>query len=349
MASKSSIFQESTRVVPNPGAWNKKTNSLAAARSEQPPPERRILKTQLPRSGETWEQANPNLFPVLELPKEFYSAEAKFSSESQVIAACNMHGPLPYLLRNGRLIGFAPIAENSPLAPAIRLDATASRERVADWLATPDRAPFVIDLLDRTLRYHAWKRGMRFDETHRLFYFTRSKPKSIFWEVGGRRIQQEVTAPLTVWNQTEFGVAAEAQFGWRHRAIRAGFVQVEGRLYVNLKPAWFMTRLDGKTPLTADQVVPLESYFENGGGHEDRLRSLQFWSTVFTKGHRELRMDGGRNPIRVRMSCAAVPSHSPLAGKRANFDTMKLANIGDVRLIPELGPMEAWSGLEGKS
>jgi hypothetical protein len=169
----------------------------------QPNLDRRILKFSCPHPGQVREKIISNLFPILEYPRDIYLAEARFQTEFEVSAACRVHGPLPFLLRYGRVYAFAPLTVDSVLAPALKMDVVPSKHRVADWLAKPECAQLVIDLFDRMLRYHAWKRGLRFDEMHKLFYFTRSKPKSVYWEIDGRRIQQEVTAPLMNWNQTE--------------------------------------------------------------------------------------------------------------------------------------------------
>jgi hypothetical protein len=139
--------------------------------------------------------------------------------------------------------------------------------------------------------------------------------------------------------QAEFGAEGEAQFGWRHRAMRAGFVQIQDALFVRLEPTWFMTKLDGKTPATTHQVFPVDSQFESCGCSNQHLCSLQFWSTVLTKGHRELRINTGTNPVRVRLTPRGGSSESEIAINRLNSDRLVFPDMGDAQLIPELGPI----------
>ena len=281
-----------------------------------------------------------NLFPAVRNSKDIFSAETQFQTEPEILKACGGPGPLPFLLKDSRLYAVAPFTESSVFRPALKADSHCSREPFTEWLTDPERAPRAIKLLNHLLRYHAWKRGMRFDEGQSLFYFTRSKPKNLWWEIGGKTIQREVTAPHTKWNQIDNQAMAEFQCGWRHEALRAGFVQLFGALFLRLEPAWFLTELDGKTPSTTKPVGPLNTAPQNQESNAHVLRTLRFWSAVFAKGHRELRIDAGTNPIRVRLTPASGSIRSKLSNDRMDFDSLVLANIDHAEMIPELAPIE---------
>jgi hypothetical protein len=281
-----------------------------------------------------------NLFPAVEIPKEVFSVESRFHNDAEITEACGGPGPLPFLLKGSRLYTASPITENSVFKAAVKEGSKPSQERFVQWHSDPARAPWAIELLNHLLRYHAWKRGMRFDEGQRLFYFTRSKPKKIWWEIGGNAIQREVTAPHMKWNQIDGQVMAEFQCGWKHEAIRAEFIQVFDSFFLRLEPAWFMTELDGKTPSTNRPVGPLESFPPDQQRNGQILRTLRFWSAVLAKGHRELRIETGANPIRVRLTPASGSSPAVLTSDQLDFDTLVLADIGNAQLIPELAPIE---------
>ncbi|HEV7968126.1 MAG TPA: toll/interleukin-1 receptor domain-containing protein [Candidatus Acidoferrales bacterium] len=281
-----------------------------------------------------------NLFPVVEIPKDIFSAETPFQTESEIMEACGGPGPLPFLLKGSRLYAAAPITEKSVFGPAMKGSGKPSQDRFTHWVLDPERAPWAIQLLNHLLRYHAWRRGLRFDEGQSLFYFTRSKPKNLWWEIGGKTIQREVTAPHSKWSQTADQAIAEFQCGWRHEAIRAGFIQVLGGLFLRLEPAWFLTELDGKTPATTRPIGPLESFPSNQERNGQVLRTLRFWSAVFAKGHRELRMETGTNPIRVRLTPASGSSPSVISNDQMDFDALALTDIDHPQLIPDLGPVE---------
>jgi hypothetical protein len=285
------------------------------------------------------ERIASNLFPAVEIPKEIFSAEARFQTELEITEACGGPGPLPFLLKGTRLYAASPITENSVFWPAVKEDCKPSQERFAQWLSDPARGPWAIELLNRLLRNHAWKRGMRFDEGHRLFYFTRSKPKKLWWEIGGKTIQREVTAPHIKWNEIDGQVMAEFQCGWKHEAIRAEFIQILGALFLRLEPAWFLTELDGKTPSTNQPVGSVQSFSPVQEQNAQVLRTLRFWSAVLAKGHRELRVETGANPIRVRLTPACGTSPSAISTDQLDFDTLALTDVGYAQLIPDLAPI----------
>lgn len=281
-----------------------------------------------------------NLFPIVEFPKEIFSAGSRFQTESEVLEACGGPGPLPFVLKGSRLYALEPLNENSVFMPALKENCNSSPLQFSEWLSNSERVPWAIELLNRLLRYHAWKRGMRFDEAQCLFYFTRSKPKKLWWEIGGKTIQREVTAPFTKWIPFEGFGRAEVQCGWRHEAVRAGFVQALGTLFLRLEPAWLLTELDGKTPSTTGPVGPLEPFPQYQEENGDVLRTLRFWSAVLAKGHRELRVDTGTNPIRVRLTPVSGASPCLFSNDQMDFDSLATMDVDAAQLIPELSPIE---------
>ena len=291
------------------------------------------------RARKNSERIISNLFPVVEIPKDICSAETRFQSESEVMEACGDPGPLPFLLRGSRVYTVAPLGAQSIFAAALKDDSQPTRERFTEWLSDPGRVPWAMELLNRLLRYHGWKRGLRFDKDLGLFYFTRSKPKKLWWEIAGKTFQREVTAAHLKWNEMDQGVLAEVQYGWRHEAIRAGFVQILGNLFLRLEPAWFMTELDGRTSSTTGPVGPLNPLPSVQASNAQNLRALRFWSAVFAKGHRELRIDTGANPIRARLTPACGSSRSMVLNDQLNFESLALMDIDRAQLIPELGPL----------
>jgi len=285
------------------------------------------------------ERISANLFPVVESPKYVFSAESRFQTEKEIVEASGSAGPLPFLLRGSTIYTLSPLTPRSAFAFAIKPGRAPSQEQFAGWLWDAKSSRWAIELLDRGLRLHAWKRGLRFDEDHALFYFTRSKPKKLWWEIDGKITQREVTAPHFKQHQIDDHRQAEFQCGWKHEAIRAGFVQFGRSLFVQLDPAWFLTELDGKTPATSQTVAPLDSSRSNPSD-ADVLRTLRFWSAVFAKSHRELRIETGAGPIRVRLTPASSPAPRIIPKDPANVNPFALAEMEDDGPIPELASVQ---------
>jgi hypothetical protein len=286
------------------------------------------------------ERIASSLFSVVESPKFIYSAESQFQTEQQVAEACGGAGPLPFLLKGSTLYTLSPLTKSSLFGRALTEGTAMSQELFAAWRSDAQRSNWAIELLNRFLRMHAWKRGLRFDEGHALFYFTRSKPKKLWWEVGGKIAQREVTAPNMKHYQVCGQQEVEFQCGWKHEAVRAGFVVQGDCLFVQIEPAWFLTELDGKTAATRQRVVPLNSSRSNQD-IANLQRTISFWSAVFAKGHRELRIETGASPVRVRMTCPGSFPPRIVSKEDTKLDYLAVSNVEEDGPIPELGFIES--------
>jgi hypothetical protein len=69
------------------------------------------------------------------------------------------------------------------------------------------------------------------------------------------------------------------------------------------------------------------------------LRSLRFWSVVLAKGHQELRINTGSNPMRARLTPLSGFSQSGIQNDQSDYDTLMLTEVQDDLSIPELGPI----------
>jgi len=280
-----------------------------------------------------------NLFPVAETPRCIFSAESRLQTEKEIVEVCGGAEPLPFLLKDSTIYTLLPLAGDSVFARALKARSVPIQEPFTTWLSDTDRSKWAIEILDRSLRRHAWKRGLRYDEDHSLFYFSRSKPKKLWWETAGKIALREVTAPLMKSYRIEDGRAVEFQRGWKHEAIRAGFVQTGGQLFLQLDPAWFLTELDGKTPATQQPVAPLDSIRADRNG-ANFSRALRFWSAIFAKSHRELRIETCAGPLRVRLTPPSSSAPRIIAKDRLSLEDFATANLAEDERIPELDPLE---------
>jgi hypothetical protein len=288
----------------------------------------------------TKERIISNLFPVAEVPKFVYSAETRFADESELTEVCGAAGPSPFLLKGSRLYTFEPLSQDSIFAPALSNGAVAKREDFTQWLSRRDRAGWATELLNNSFRHHAWKRGLRYDKSTEQYYFPRTKPKSVWWEISQQTMSREVTAPHMGWIELENEMKAEVQYGWRHQTIRAEFVQVLGNLCLRMEPGWLLTKLDGKTPATTQLVGPVFSCSPQQERNGQVLRSLRFWSTVLAKGHHEIRINTGQAPVLIKLTPLSGFTPFGIISDQMDYDQLMLAEMDDDLLMPALGPLE---------
>jgi hypothetical protein len=288
----------------------------------------------------TRERIISNLLPVAEVPQYVYSAETRFTVETELIEACGAAGPVPFLWKGSRLYSIEPLSGDSVLGPALSSAARVTQENFAQWFSRRDRQGWAIELLNNLFRYHAWKRGLRYDKSTEQYYFPRTKPKSVWWEISRRTISREVTAAHIGWIELENESKAEVQYGWRHRSIRAGFVQGLGGLLLRLEPSWLLTNLDGKTPATTESVGPVCSGVPQSERNGQLLRSLRFWSTVLAKGHHEIRINTGQVPVRIKLTPLSGFTEVGIPSDQMDYDQLMLAEMEDDLLMPALGRLE---------
>ena len=306
---------------------------------------RRIATLSSPETKQVKERIVSNLFPVLETPGIVFSAETPCRTASEVLEACGAPGPLPFLLQDSRLYTFQSFAQDSVFGLASSKGSTIVQENFTQWLSSSARADSGLCLLNNLFRYHAWKRGLRYERSRNLYYFTRSKPKNIWWQMGHQAVSREVTAPNIARIQLENRMTAEVQYGWRHLGVRAEFVQILNTLFLRLEPTWHLTELDGKTSAVNRQVGPLLTHSKRRERNGQALRSLRFWSVVLAKGHQELRINTGSAPMRARLTPLSGFSRSGIQNDRMDYDQLMIAETQDDLSIPELSLIQQESAI----
>ncbi|PYU19355.1 MAG: hypothetical protein DMG32_24655, partial [Acidobacteria bacterium] len=112
-----------------------------------------------------------NLFPVLEFPSEVYAAPTALRDKAEVSQCCDSHNLPAFILREKKLFAFSPLREElNPLREAVQTGAI-SEEAFASWFADVDRKRWAIELLNVSLKQHAWRRHLRLDRVGKRYFF----------------------------------------------------------------------------------------------------------------------------------------------------------------------------------
>jgi hypothetical protein len=287
----------------------------------------------------TKERLLANLFPVAEPPKLIFSAETKLRTETELTEAYPGVEHLPFLLKGSRLFTIEPFSRDSAFAPAVCNWDTRKQENFSNWSFERGHAGWAAELLNSAFRHHAWKRGLRWDICTEQFYFPRTRPKSIWWEVSEQTIAREVTAPRMGWIELENHAGAEVQYGWKHQSLRADFVELQGNLFLRLEPSWLLTELDGETAATTQPVGPVFSGLPQQDRNGQVLRSLRFWSAILAKGHHEIRMGAGHSLVRIKLTPLSGFTQFGIPSDHMDYDQLILTEMEDDLLMPALGPL----------
>jgi TIR domain len=286
------------------------------------------------------ERVVSNLLPVLELPEHVFSAETPLRDKKDLHRHLDEEShPPPCVLREGRLWTFGNIRNQTDLFGSAIRPTTVNAVSFDTWFSDADRSRWAVELLNVCLKENAWRRYLRLDkERHRYFFAAwEERPKRISWKISGKWTQREVTTRHTVTRRLPDGTKEKIQSGWRHQAVKAGFVLLPFGLFVRIEPTWMLTKADGKTPRGGPRVGPILSHWLNQERNGQILRSLRFWSLVLSRGKAELNIPTGQNPIRIGLTPASGNLDFGIIADQIDYDALMRTEMEDDLEVPQLG------------
>jgi hypothetical protein len=285
------------------------------------------------------EQLVSNLLPVTGLPTVVQVAGTPLREKDGVRKYTGDRQAPPFILREKRLYTFSDLHDiENPLQNAIDVK-TLKDEFFAPWFASEDRRRWAMELLNLSLKQHCWERHLRFDGKGQRFFFRPADEngKTIWWQIGGKRYPRQVTTRHYAYFKGKDGLPKAEPFGWRHQALRAGFLHLPNGLFLKLSPTYMLTKEDGKTVRGGSRVGPILSQWLNQERNGQILRSLRFWSLVLTRGEKqELRIPTGHEGIAISLVPAAGLIGFGIGGDTIDYDRLMNAEFEDDLRVPDL-------------
>jgi hypothetical protein len=286
------------------------------------------------------ERVVSNLLPVLELPEYVFSAETPLRDKKDLHRYVGEEShPPPCLLRDGRLWTFGNLRDQPDLFGSAIRPTTVNSVSFDSWFADADYSRWAVELLNLCLKENAWQRYLRLDKERHRFFFTawQGRPKRISWKISGKWTPREVTTRHTVTRRLPDGTKERIQSGWRHQAVKAGFVLLPFGLFVKIEPTWMLTKADGKTPRGGPRVGPILSHWLNQERNGQILRSIRFWSLVLSRGKTELYIPTGQQPIRIGLTPASGNLDFGIIADQIDYDALMRTEMEDDLEVPQLG------------
>jgi hypothetical protein len=280
-----------------------------------------------------------NLFPIVELPPRVYAAATALRDKAEVSQCCGSKNLPAFIMREKKLFTFSPLREElNPLREAVH-SSEISEAVFSRWFGEADRKRWAIELLNVSLKQHAWQRHLRLDSVGKRYFFSpyKGRPKSLRWRVGTKWSRRGITIPHMAKRSLEDGRTAEYQIGWRHQGFRASFIHVPFGLFLRIEPTWLLTQMDGKTPRGGPHVGPILAHWLNQERNGQVLRSVRFWSLVLSRGKSEIGIETGQTPIRVALTPATGMLGFGIRGDWIDYDELMRAEMEDDLAMPQLG------------
>lgn len=209
------------------------------------------------------ETLHSNLFPILRLPTEAYSAELRVSKvpgDARRRWACVTYG--------GRLYAFDDPRETE-LKNYIS-HSSVHRVNLSKWRQDPDRDCIFRWLLKEAIKCSGMAKGMRAQHKgDRLFYPLRDNEsqRKIAWRRSRGRGRNVATK--------HYADAFE-QVVYKHPAIGLDIIEFADKLYVQLVPTYVIT-WDGYRPIQDERVGAVVTSLLHDKYNADYLRDMYFW------------------------------------------------------------------------
>jgi len=227
-----------------------------------------------------------NLFPVLSLPSQIWSAATPHRDKKAVWEVVPKSEP--FILREQRLYTFANLSSTkTKLRAAIETQTVGKPESRHDWFIRENRSSWLMALLNSSLSKHLWLLSVRQDGKGR-FFFTPSQNNS------DRKWPMREGRPRTVAAKKE-NSATKSSF-WVHHAARMKFKRVGEKLFLSVEPLYLFTS-DGSMAVAGKNAGRLSLLWGGRQQNPDVLRNLLFWGAVLASNEKSIRIRTGDKPI----------------------------------------------------
>lgn len=227
-----------------------------------------------------------NLFPVVALPNQIWSAATKYREKKEVWEIAPKAEP--FILRDKRLYTFANLgAPETRLRDAIETRSIGKPESRHDWFIREDRSNWLMALLNTNLSKHLWGLQVRQDGKGRFFFSPGKNNTERKWTMKEGR-------PRTVAAKKE-NPATQTSF-WVHHAARIKFKRVGEKLFLSVEPLYLFTS-DGSVTVAGKNAGKLSLLWGGRQQNPDILRNLLFWGTVLAENEKTIRIRTGDKPI----------------------------------------------------
>lgn len=224
-----------------------------------------------------------NLFEVKNLPQTVYVGTSKHDEFTDVLDALKkIHPDMWYFdLRSrpykDKIVSLQNLKNPSNPHHELTHEDTVREESIDEWLDGGDKENIIIALLNKEVKAHGTKQGMRLDrKSGRLYYTTTEDTRSELWPTRYKGISGKKVAKL-MWAQ-QLGKKVYA-----HSAVKTSMIKLHGKFYLKLNLTMVIT--DDGTRVSQDSrsgtIITRSSY---NSYNNSFLNNILFWISKLGDG-----------------------------------------------------------------
>lgn len=228
-----------------------------------------------------------NLLPVSDYPETVWSATTSARQPKDIWE--KVADAPAFILREGRLYAFSDLSDpKSPFRQVVS-GTGVKGEPIATWRSNPDRWSWFIDLLNRCLRNHLGKMGIRPTKGNR--YFFRGPAE------GDSRQQKNADDPAREVAARKVSSADGSVF-WVHHGADFRFMTLGAGLFLCVEPCYVFTS-DGREPLIGPRVTPLSMKWGGKERNAAIIRHVVFWARTLGRANARILVSTGAKPVTI--------------------------------------------------
>lgn len=325
--------------------------SVAASNGRVPS---RPARSPLAGNSSVRETIHSTLLPVTHLPAAVFAAPCEIpQSRSEeirdlIVYPSRREELLPFILREGKLFAFQDLRkEDGPFAAVVDPAGTEAL-RATDMWEDPENRRRYVTLMNRSLFKYAGLFGVRYDPTHRRFYFPAErdgKERTVRYKsLGGRRTKRQVA-----WRPKRKSTGEGRDFWW-HVAAGLTFHQFSERQWcLSVRPERHLTE-DGKTPLPPMRIGRRVTRLKARMYNDLYLNEVNFWREYLSGGLPRFYLDFGEQSAVIEARLLTVDVRWPgIAGDdkplENQFYEEDLFTLADLEEATSGGGID-WGALE---
>ncbi len=228
------------------------------------------------------EQLISNLVRLSSKPNRVWCASL-LDEYSVFIKRLTRENRAPFIHRENRLWSFTDLSASGRFFKGLVDHGTAEPFTGEELENSPERAGYVIQLLNASVRSHCLQRALAYDQRSDRYYFRSEKDgseKRRLWKVGRRTYSRKVAFPI---RRPDGSIK-----NWIHLACGIRFLRSDTGYVLKLEPGYFFT-WDGQRPVPSKIVGPWSTRLKSDEYNRQVFTHFRFWlSWMLTRTARKL-------------------------------------------------------------
>ena len=273
------------------------------------------------------EQVHGTILWVEQMPRYIYTATCEMpeADSRRHIRAARPEDLLPYIVREKKLITFAPLDERqNPFSSVIDDAWVPERHLSSDWWQDADLSNWYVTLLNRLMNKVTGRKGLNFDKEHRRYYFEPlpaddeggdPQPRDVSY----RPLNKVISSKQVAWRPRR-KKTGEAKNYWEHMAVGLRFTRIsQDQWALSIRPERRFTR-DGYVTLTPKGTGSRSTNRKSRMFNYDLLAELQFWRDYLTDGGQRIIVPLGGPSLIIDGTLLSTTVHWPgVPGDKKSF------------------------------